>query len=305
MTDRNPDGPRLVTARRVSALTGLAALATAGVISSSGAQAEGAGAADERILLAQAEGEGEGEAHAAGTYEGEGGGEGEGAASIDPDTEFLSGLAFMEGHIRAGLALYRQGDLEAAKTHMGHPIEEKYDAVADGVAEAGFADLKDRISGLADAAEAEVDFSEIEQRFAEVRATLEAVRGDFSPAQQVAGLIDLTRTAGAEYAAAIEDGRISNLHEYQDSWGFLQVVETEARQMAESDDAKVAEVGRKMLEQVDVTRAAYGDLQGDGTFKLDPSILYGAAARMEIAGADLSRDEDAGEAEAEGEGESG
>ena len=305
MTERTLKTPRLVTARRVSALTGLAVLAAAGVISSSEARAQGEGATNGRILLAQAEGEGEGEARHDGEGEAsasvgaEGEGEGEASVSGDPVTAFLSGLAFMEGHMRAGLALYEQGDLEAAKTHTGHPIEEKYDAVGERLEAAGFADLREQISRLATAAEAEADVAEIEQRFAEVRETLEAVREDFSASQQVAGLVDLARIAGAEYAVAVEGGQISNLHEYQDSWGFLRVIETEAKQMAESDDTAVAGVGRALIEQVEATGAAYGDLQGEGAFEMDASILYGAAARMELASANL-----AGGA-GEGEGESG
>ncbi|PZX12491.1 hypothetical protein LX81_03595 [Palleronia aestuarii] len=315
MAERNPNGPRLVTARRVSALTGLAALAAAGVISSSEAQAEGESAADESLILAQSEGEGEASASAEGDGAASVGGEGEaeGGASADPDTAFLSGLAFMEGHIRAGLALYEQGDLQAAKTHMGHPIEEKYDAVAERLAETGFDTLKEQISALAAATEAEAEYAEIEQQYAAMRETLEAVREGFSPAQQVAGLIDLTRVAGEEYTVAVEGGQLSNLHEYQDSWGFLRVVETEAREMANSEDALVAEVGRSLLEQVEATGAAFGDLQGEGAFEMDPSIIYGAAARMDLASSQLARaegesaasgeSEEEGEASAEGEGE--
>ncbi len=291
MTERRLNRPRIVIARRISAVTGLAALAAAGVVSSSEAQTEGEGVAAESILLAQAEGEGEASAG--------GEGEGEGAASMDPDTAFLSGLAFMEGHMRAGLTLYEQGDLEAAKTHMGHPIEEKYDAVAERLAEAGFDTLKEQVSDLAAAAEAEAEYEEIEQRYEAVRETLEAVRAGFSPAQQIVGLIDLTRVAGEEYAVAVGGGELSNLHEYQDSWGFLRVVETEAQELAESDDTQVAEVGRSLLEQVEATGAAYGDLQGQGAYEMDASIIYGAAARMQLASSDLVR----GKAGAEGEGE--
>ena len=57
-----------------------------------------------------------------------------------------------------------------------------------------------------------------------------------SPRDQVLGLAALTRVAGDEYTVAVEGGEISNLHEYQDSWGFLQVVESELQQMAAGDE---------------------------------------------------------------------
>ncbi len=96
------------------------------------------------------------------------------------------------------------------------------------------------------------------------------------------GLAALIRVAGDEYAVAVEGGAISNLHEYQDSWGFLRVVETELEQMAASDDPAVSEASDEALEYLAATDAAFGDIQGEGEMTLDPSILYGAAARIEL-----------------------
>ena len=302
--------PRNVVARRMTG--SLAALVTAGAMTTGHAgEASDTQAADDPILLAQVSGEGEGEASGEGGGEsaagGEGEGEGEGAAGLAPDTAFLSGLGFMEGHIRAGLALYEAGDLEAARTHMGHPIEEKYDAVADRLAELGLDGMKSDLEALAAAAEEGADFEKVSSLFDTVHAGIEQARAEYTPAQQVNGLIALTRVAGDEYKVAVAGGDISNLHEYQDSWGFLRTIEHEARQMSESDDAAVAKVGEEILTQVEATNAAFGDLQGKGAFEMEPSLLYGAAARMELAASELSyRGSDAdAEGEGEGEGESG
>jgi hypothetical protein len=276
----------------MSALGGLAALTATGAIAPDFAAAE-TGKDNQTYLLAQAEGEGEGSAE----------GEGEGTTRLDPDIAFLSGLSFMEGHIRAGLTLYEAGDLEAARTHVGHPIEEKYDAVAERLEDLGLGRLRDEISALAEAAEAGADYAEVEALFEIVRATHEEARANFTPAQQVAGLVALTRTAGDEYTVAVAGGEISNLHEYQDSWGFLRVVETEAQQMAESGDLAIAGVGEGLLDHVAKTLAAYGNIQGEGDFEMDPSILYGAAARMDIVALELESGEGTGEASAGGEGE--
>ncbi len=303
---------RRVIARRMTG--GLAAMMVAGSMTASEADVLfDADTSEASILLAQAGGEGEGEGEAAASGEGEGEGEaaaggegegeGEGAANLDPDTAFLSGLGFMEGHIRAGLALYEAGDIEAAKTHMGHPIEEKYDAVAERLEALELGGLKADLEALAAATEAEEDFAEVESLFENVRGKIEEARATYTPAQQVAGLVALTRVAGDEYTVAVAGGEISNLHEYQDSWGFLRTIEAEAAQMAESDDASVAQVGAAILDEVEATNAAYGDLQGEGDYAFDPSILYGAAARMEIAGLDLPAGEGEGSAGGEGEGE--
>ena len=129
--------------------------------------------------------------------------------------------------------------------------------------------------------------SELRAAFDAARATMEEVRATIPPADQVMGLAALTRVAGQEYAAAVEGGTVSNLHEYQDAWGFLRVVETEARQMTESDDPDIAAAGREILAHLEPTGTAFGDLQGKGSFTMDPSILMGAAARIEITGLGL------------------
>ncbi len=247
-------------------------------------------------LMAQAEGEGESEGHSTATpsalFEGEGaakGGEGEGESEGggggDPTVAFLRDLGFMTGHLRAGMALYAQGDLAAARTHMGHPIKEKYDAVAAPLEKLGFGGLRADIVGLSNAAEAGADAADIRARFDHVIEEVgEACAATPAPVRdRLMALAALTRIAADEYTIAVKGGSVSNLHEYQDSWGFLRTVETEAARFAASGDPAVAKAGARILELVRGLDAAYGDLQGQGDFTMDPSLLYGAAARMELA----------------------
>jgi len=271
------DTPRIVTARRMALLGTVAAMAAP-----AGAEiAGGAAAADTpaSFLVAQAEGEGEG---------GEGEGEGEGRASLDPTTALLRDLGFMTGHLRAGLALYDAGDLEAAKTHMGHPIEEKYDAVAAPLEAMGMASLRDDLLALSGAAEDGAAAADVRALFDKVIAGVEAARAEAAgdaPRTQVLALAALMRVAGDEYTIATEGGKVSNLHEYQDSWGFLQTIRTEGAQMAESGDAAVAAAGARIVEVVDdALDRVFGDIQGADIPEMKPSVIYGAAARIDLAG---------------------
>ena len=265
--------PRAVVARRMLTLATAATTAAIGVSATAGTQDNLASAlTDDHIVLAQAA-EGEG---------GEGGGaDGNTAQGLQRD------LSFMEGHLRAGLALYEIGDLAAAKTHMGHPIEEKYDAVADPLEDRGFGQLRESIVAIAAASEAEAPFDEVKAAFDTARATIEEVRATMPVRDQILGLVQLTRVAGEEYAVAVEGGTISNLHEYQDSWGFLQVVQTELEEFAAGGDADVAGVAADSLDALRATSAAFGDIQGKGDFALDPSLMYGAAAKIELDALEL------------------
>ncbi len=283
--------PRAVAARRMLTLTTVATTAvvgfSAGAESQTIAPQQGDGS---HIVLAQAAGESE-EA-VAGEEKGEqaafsGEGEGEGGISGDPEQALQRDIGFMEGHMRAGLELYESGDLAAAKTHMGHPIEEKYGAVAGPLAELGFDGLRQQIEAVAAATEAEASFADVKDAFDAAQATMDEVRAGISPRDQMLGLGALVRVAGDEYAVAVAGGEISNLHEYQDSWGFLRVVETGLSHLAESDDPAIAEAGREALGYLGATDAAFGDIQGEGPMEMDPSILYGAAARIELVALEL------------------
>lgn len=283
--------PRVVAARRMLTLTTAATTAVVGFSAAAESQDIGTWQPDgNHIVLAQASVESENVVTAEGQGESaatSGEGEGEGGGSVHPEQALQRDISFMEGHMRAGLKLYEAGDLVAAKTHMGHPIEEKYGAVADPLADRGFERLRQQIEAVAAATEAEAPFADVQEAFDAAHATTEEVRAGMSPRDQMLGLAALTRVAGDEYTVAVDGGEISNLHEYQDSWGFLRVVETQLSQMVESDDSAMAAAGKEALGYLSATDAAFGDIQGDGPMELNPSLLYGAAARIELVALEL------------------
>ena len=283
--------PRVVAARRMLTLTTVATTAAVGFSAAAESQDIRIWQRDgNHFVLAQASGGGESAVAEKGQGEvvaTSGEGEGEGGSSGNPEQALQRDVSFMEGHMRAGLKLYEAGDLVAAKTHMGHPIEEKYGAVADPLADRGFERLRQQIEAVAAATEAEAPFADVKDAFDAAHATMAELRAGMSPRDQMLGLAALVRVAGDEYSVAVDGGEISNLHEYQDSWGFLRVVETELGQLADSDDSTVAEAGKEALGYLRATDAAFGDIQGDGQMELDPSLLYGAAARIELVALEL------------------
>ena len=282
------NAPRSVNARRLLSIGSVAAslalpAAAAVAVERTGEDAPAAGT--ESLLMAQAEGEGQ--ASASGEGEGEGasaGGEG-GADGAAPNVAFLRDLGFMTGHLRAGMALYEEGDIEAAKTHMGHPIEEKYGAVADELDRLGYGTLRDDLLALGAATEEAAPAEEIRSMFDAVIAKADAAgaASPASPRERLTALAALGRIAADEYAIGLEGGQLANLHEYQDSWGFLRTIETEAGKLAESENPAAADAANQIIVLVEGLANSYGDLQGEDLRSVDPSVLYGAAGRMEIA----------------------
>jgi len=290
MTHETQKKRRTVTVRRTLAMGTIAATTLGGAAEAAGKVTPELSEAPDWIQVASAEGEdeGEGEGEAASHGEGEGEGEGEGGgAMLAPEAGLIRDLGFMEGHLRAGMALYRTGDLAAANTHMGHPIEEKYGAVAEPLAARGLGRLEQELGALAAAAEAGAPADEIAAQYDTVLATIDEGRNGISAARNAAGLVALTRVAADEYTVATEGGQVSNLHEYQDSWGFLQVVADEASDLAGSGNPAAARAGKGMLAALEATDAVFGELQGGGDFEMDASVIYGAAARMQLAASGL------------------
>ena len=260
------------------------------------AEGEGEGEGDTKAEAegegdAHAEAEGEGEASASPKSEAEGESEGGSSDGAD-DVTFLRDLGFMTGHMRAGMALFQDGDVKAARTHMGHPIKEKFGAVEERLEDIGKADLRADIEALAAATEEGTDPARVRDLFdtvidkvgsARTAALDEAASGTASARTRLLSLAELTRIAAEEYAVGVKGGRIANLHEYQDSWGFLRTVEAEAAELAQDGNAEVAKAATRIAALVSELDAAYGDLQGRGDMTMDASLLHGAAARMELA----------------------
>ncbi len=140
---------------------------------------------------------------------------------------------FMSGHVAAGLALYRAGELEAAAPHLLHPVSEMHAGEREGFVALGFdAAIFEAVSAaLAEGRPSE----QIEPLLARAEENLKTVRtaagGD--PKE----LIDfLMKTCAYEYDAGVDAGEIVNAGEYQDAYGFAVV----ARDLARDLDADAA-----------------------------------------------------------------
>ena len=147
-------------------------------------------------------------------------------------------VAFMSGHVEAGLALYRAGAPEQAAKHLLHPVSETHAAERAGIDALGFApDVFERVS---DMLEAGAPASEIEPLLQDAEANMARMQVEAAgdPAAIIAFLMD---TAAEEYAIGVTDGAISDPGEYQDAFGFSIVALKIARRL-EGADALVAEL---------------------------------------------------------------
>ncbi|MFV0276585.1 MAG: hypothetical protein ACK5HY_05290 [Parahaliea sp.] len=253
-----------------------------------GGSAVSQAAEDERLLLA-ASAVDAGQAVAAAGSEGEG--EGEGAVAQDPatnDVAYLTQLGLMRGHLLVGLELYRQGHIEHARTHMKHPKSELYanlQPAFDTRKAAGFARQLEALAAAVEGDDSER--ASVEAAYEAVLAGIgqaESHTAKLPPAARLQVAVNLVRTAADEYGIGVVEAKVVNAHEYQDAYGFTNVAQDMVGQMDAAGDAGLADTLAQVrgLIQSLFDANAWPAIMPPDTVGVDASLLYGAAARIEI-----------------------
>lgn len=234
----------------------------------------------EKVWLAQAEtgeaGEsGEGEVTFVAAEGGEGG-EGGAPATASPGTALLIELGKLEAHLLAAARLYDAGSVNDAMVLAAHPEAEFLPELRRKLAERGIADVTPAADALG---EAVAEGSEID---AALDAAVGAIRGatdaaDVGTRERYDAIVQLVRDAAGEYGHAVDNGEVVDPVALEEARGFLgaasALVDTEAD----------GEVGRKTEKLLTGARVVFPDKPGGTDFQPDASILWGAAARVEIA----------------------
>ncbi len=179
-----------------------------------------------------------GEAGESGEGEGEGEG-GEAGHSMDV-LPVEKRVAFMSGHVEAGLALFRAGAPDQAAKHLLHPVSETHEAERAGIDALGFD--QDIFLQVSDALEQGRPADEIEPQLAAAEANMALMQqnagGD--PVEIISYLMD---TVFEEYRIGVTDGVITDPGEYQDAFGFTVVALDIARRVEDRDtDRLIAEL---------------------------------------------------------------
>lgn len=218
----------------------------------------------------------------------EGGEGGEGASTedaISSDAVYLAQLSFIRGHLYVGVNLYREGDFEASATHMKHPGDELYAALLPAIEIRDGKDFSEQLESLADAVIERRPAADVEAAYAALLVAIgeaENAVQDLSARTLGEVIVDLVRTAAAEYDIAVNDeGMLVEAHEYQDSLGFVRTAKEKfalLETMSDNDAALMA-----INVQLEMLLPIWPSLQAPEKLSTEPSVIYGAASRIEIA----------------------
>jgi midasin (ATPase involved in ribosome maturation) len=139
----------------------------------------------------------------------------------------MTKLGLMKGHLLVAKELLDQQKPDQAEPHIGHPVEEIYVDVEDQLQERNVKEFKTTLINLQDLVKSKPQDARVQTEY---QAAMQAIDNAIQamPAAQrqspefvlkvMDGLLD---AAGTEYKAAIANGKIAEVIEYQDSRGFV------------------------------------------------------------------------------------
>lgn len=196
-------------------------------------------------------------------------------------------IALMRGHLLVGDELIREGRWDDAVVHFLHPAEELYGAMERYIKLHRVTPFDRQLKAQAEAVKAkrmgayEQNAKIVQQR---LTGALEKFKTFMSPPVSsftVRTVNEVLKVAVLEYEAAIENGKIVNPMEYQDSRGFISTAEAmyaeAAIDLEKIDAVRIAEI-RKLIGEM---KAAFPSVVPQHSPVMDSEALAARATRIE------------------------
>lgn len=220
--------------------------------------------------------------------EGGEGGEAGALAGAGEHEAYIAQLLLIRGHLFVGKELYEAGRADDALPHYLHPLEEIYEELEPELAEHQAPRFKKELRALAEAVKAKQPAAEIARKQKAVLENVEAAtrvipakeRKSAGFAARVAVLV--LKVATEEYEGAIENGRIANSVEYQDSRGFVAAGKAYLRRNEKALRAKDAQAYDSIVRAFTDLDKAYPSVVPPEKPLLTAGEFQAAASRLEL-----------------------
>jgi hypothetical protein len=177
-------------------------------------------------------------------------------AGMERDVHTVAILEMMKGHLIAAFGNYTRGQKPLAQAHAAHPLHEQYDELPDTLAKEHSAldrQLREALTRLQQGLGSQATSGDISRQVDAATQLLDQTAGTLIPAEtrrapafQAGVLIALLDEIAEEYEEAVQDGKVVNLAEYQDAFGFLQ----RARALHEPLAGRLAGEDRQRLQSL-------------------------------------------------------
>jgi hypothetical protein len=216
---------------------------------------------------------------------GEGGESGESGEAQDqnPDATFLAQLGYVLGHMHVGTALYNKGEAEMAKTHMKHPRDEIYAALEPVLKSRKAPGFANELDALASAVEAGASPDDITAKFKALEMQIaKNLPADISAQTIATAVTAMVRTAAEEYAIGVKNGKIENLHEYQDAYGFVETAKAFMAALSPAERAEHKTEVEAIEAELNALAPSWPDITGKAAVTSEANVIFAAAAKIEL-----------------------
>jgi hypothetical protein len=154
------------------------------------------------------------------------------AAGMEQDVRTAATLEMMKGHLIAALENSMRGQTPLAQAHAAHPLHEEYRELPDTLAKEHPTldrQLREALTRLQQGLGSQATGGDVARQVEAASELLDQAAGALIPAEtrrapafQAGVLSALLDDLAEEYEEAVQDGKVVNLAEYQDAFGFLQ-----------------------------------------------------------------------------------
>lgn len=148
------------------------------------------------------------------------------------DVDYMSKLGLMKGHLLVAKELLDAQLPKQAEPHIGHPVEEIYVDVEDQLNERKVPEFKKTLISLQDLVKSNSKDAKVATNFEQSMQSVDQAiqvlpeQQRQSPQFVLQVVNELLDAANSEYGAAIANGKIAAVIEYQDSRGFVNYADT-------------------------------------------------------------------------------
>tara|TARA_B100000809_G_scaffold242759_1_gene267144 strand:- start:2527 stop:3279 length:753 start_codon:yes stop_codon:yes gene_type:complete len=153
-------------------------------------------------------------------------------------------IAFMSGHVEAGLALYRAGKPDQASRHLMHPVSETHQAERAGIDALGF--TPEVFKSVSIALDQGRPASEIEPMLVKAEENILLLQKN-SGGDLIEIITFLMEKVVEEYNEGVSDGKIVEAGEYQDAFGFSVVALKMSKRIKSDRSKQLVEEAMKLV----------------------------------------------------------
>ncbi|KKN89821.1 hypothetical protein LCGC14_0233860 [marine sediment metagenome] len=212
---------------------------------------------------------------------GEGGEGGESGGSVDLNTDdaaYFAELSKMRGHLMAAEALLEAGETEMAAPHLKHPLKENYEALEAAFEARSVPEFEATLETME--ASDPANSADALTKIAEARKAIDVAGEGIDPSAKAHGVVALLREAAQEYEEGVKDGKVEELAEYQDAYGFVRAADSVMQGLSGDIPAEAAAALNEALSTLKDALPSAVPPQDD---LMDSGAFSAAVAQAELA----------------------